>query len=141
MWVPVDIARRTVRKGRSPYTMRLSAAACHSSMSRSMTADEGSRATIAPLSAPTEVPSTRSGTTPRSKSACSMPTSAAPRTPPPPSTKAVVTGARSRGDQLRVLGAHLDHDPVLDPEDQERDQPRDQAEHREGNAPAGPPRE
>ena len=42
-------------------------------VSRSMTAGDGSRATIAPLSAPTEVPSTRSGRMPRSNSARSMP--------------------------------------------------------------------
>ena len=91
MWVPVETARRTVRSGRSPYTSRLEATVCQSSVSRSMTAGDGSRATSAPLRAPTDVPSTRSGSMPRSNSACSIPTSAAPSTPPPPSTNAVVT--------------------------------------------------
>ena len=53
MCVPVATARRTVRSGRSPYTSRVAPAACHSSASRPMTASDGSRATIAPLSAPT----------------------------------------------------------------------------------------
>ena len=61
MWVPVETARRTVRSGRSPYTSRLEATVCQSSVSLSMTAGDGSRATNAPLRAPTEVPSTRSG--------------------------------------------------------------------------------
>ena len=91
MWVPVETARRTVRSGRSPYTSRLCAVAAHSSVSRSTTARSGWRATIAPLRAPTLVPRTRSGTIPRSSSARSMPTSTAPRTPPPPRTNAVVT--------------------------------------------------
>ena len=92
MWVPVDTARRTVRSARSPYTSWPERPALrHRSVSRSMTARDGSRATMAPLSAPTLVPSTRSGTTPRSKRARSIPTSTAPRTPPPPSTNAVVT--------------------------------------------------
>ena len=64
---------------------------------------DGSRATMAPFRAPTDVPSTRSGVMPRSNRACSMPTSTAPSTPPPPSTNAVVT---ADGRQLGVLGAH-----------------------------------
>ena len=89
MWVPVDTARRTVRNGRSE-TARMVSASCHSSVSRSITAGVGSRATIAPFSAPTLVPSTRSGAISTSNSARSIPTSAAPSTPPPPSTNAVV---------------------------------------------------
>src|SRR6478672_5961536 len=118
MWVPEVTARRTVRSGRSPYTSRLRAVAAHSSVSRSTTARSGCRATIAPLSAPTLVPRTRSGTMPRSRSARSMPTSTAPRTPPPPSTKA-----------------------VLGPEGQERDRAADQRHEGEGQVPAGPARE
>ena len=45
-------------------------------------------ALAAPLIAPTEVPHTRSGRTPASSNARTMPTSAAPSTPPPPSTNA-----------------------------------------------------
>src|SRR5688572_9410991 len=131
MWVPVAIARRTVRSGRSPYTSLLDATVCHSSVSRSITARDGSRATIAPLSAPTDVPSTRSGVMPLSNRACSIPTSAAPRTPPPPSTNAVVTA--SGPGQLGVLGAHPLHHPALDPEDDQRDQPGDQVERGEGD--------
>ena len=101
--MPVDTARRTVRSGRSPNTSRLVATVCHRSVSRSITAGDGSRATIAPLRAPTEVPSTRSGVMPRSNRACSMPTSTAPSTPPPPSTNAVVTGyAASSGCSART---------------------------------------
>ena len=60
--MPVETARRTVRSGRSPYTSwPLSLALRHSSVSRSSTAGDGSRATTAPLSAPTLVPRTRSG--------------------------------------------------------------------------------
>ena len=98
MWVPVATARRTVRSARSPYTSwpeRL--APRHRSVRRSITAGEGSRATMAPLSAPTLVPRTRSGVIPRSNRARSMPTSTAPRTPPPPSTNAVVTGSDAFG--------------------------------------------
>ena len=83
-------ARRTVRSGRSPRPRARSRRPCHSSVSRSITAGVGSRATIAPFRAPTLVPSTRSGVMSRSNSARSMPTSAAPSTPPPPSTNAVV---------------------------------------------------
>ncbi len=90
MWVRVETARRTVASGRSPYTSPVWPASRHSPTSRSMTAGVGSLATIAPFSAPTLVPSTRSGVTPRSKSALSIPTSTAPSTPPPPSTSAVV---------------------------------------------------
>ena len=48
----------------------------------------GAASTSAPCSAPTEVPTMRSGFTSRSRSACSIPTSAAPACPPPPSTNA-----------------------------------------------------
>ena len=99
MCVPVDTARRTVRSGRSPYTSRPTDAASHRAVSRSMTAIVGSRATRAPLRAPTDVPSTRSGVISRSNRARSIPTSTAPSTPPPPSTNAVVTAgsyARAR---------------------------------------------
>src|SRR3712207_2690892 len=48
------------------------------------------------------VPSTRSGRTPPSNRACSIPTSAAPRTPPPPSTNAVVMALTVRGPTWSV---------------------------------------
>ena len=54
-----------------------------------------SAATNAPLMAPTDVPTIRSGLTPASDSARSMPTSCAPRMPPPPSTNAVSTPSTS----------------------------------------------
>src|SRR3954464_9197079 len=44
----------------------------------------------APLIAPIEVPTTRSGRTPDSSSARAIPASHAPSRPPPPSTNAVV---------------------------------------------------
>ena len=49
----------------------------------------GSAASSAPFMAPIEVPRIRSGVIPCSSRAASMPTSAAPSTPPPPRTKAV----------------------------------------------------
>src|SRR3954469_23109287 len=102
-----------------------------------MTADEGSRATIAPLSAPTDVPRTRSGVMSFSNNAWSIPTSTAPSTPPPPSTNAVVTAPAPRSGpdggrgQLGVLGTHPGDHPVLDPEDDQRYQARGQVEDRE----------
>jgi hypothetical protein len=66
-----------------------SSSPCHIRASRPA-APAGSAATNAPLIAPIEVPTTRSGRTPASESARSMPTSCAPSSPPPPSTKAVV---------------------------------------------------
>src|SRR5687767_6160799 len=101
-----------------------------------MTARLGSRATIAPFSAPTLVPSTRSGVMSRSNSACSMPTSTAPSTPPPPSTNAVlstplVTEVTLAADELRVLGARALHHAVLDPENQDRNQPGHQHQQHE----------
>ena len=103
-------ARRTVRSGRSP-TPRPRASprpATGRSAARSPPS-VGSRATMAPLSAPTLVPSTRSGMISRSNSARSMPTSTAPSTPPPPSTNAVVMRPlstdcrRAADDELGVL--------------------------------------
>src|SRR4051794_19716089 len=144
-WVPVAMARRTVRSAESPYSCWL--CGCETSrqrsVSRSTTSSLGSRATSAPLRAPTLVPSTRSGVMPRSKSARSMPTSTAPRSPPPPSTNAVVMPpSHERGShELRVLGTHLEVDPVLDPEDQQRDQASDEGEEREADRPARPARE
>src|SRR5512139_3404234 len=144
MWVPVATARRSVRSVLSPYTSPPAATPSHSSVIRSITDSSGSRATSAPLRAPTLVPSTRSGRTSRSSRARSMPTSTAPSTPPPPSTNAVVTRAPSRlrdrgggvaGDQLGVLLLQLEGDPVLDPEDQQRHQPRGQHQQGEGQAP------
>ncbi len=64
----------------------------HVSASRWTIATVGSLATAAPLIAPTDVPTTRSGTIPRSISARSIPTSLAPSCPPPPSTKASMPG-------------------------------------------------
>src|SRR5882672_8327015 len=56
----------------------------------------GSEAKNAPLIAPAEAPTMKSGRTPCSASACSMPTSTAPRLPPPASTNAVLpAGPRS----------------------------------------------
>src|SRR5918995_1609125 len=144
MWVPVDTARRTVRSGRSPYISRLCAVAVHSSVRRSTTPSSGWRATMAPLSAPTLVPSTRSGTMSRSSSARSMPTSTAPRTPPPPSTNAVVTGglaARGGGGGGGRPGPDPGGGPVLGPEAQDRDGAADQGDDRERQVPALPARE
>ena len=60
--MPVDTARRTVRSGAVAVHLAAgSARRRHSSVSRSITARSGSRATSAPLRAPTLVPSTRSG--------------------------------------------------------------------------------
>lgn len=56
----------------------------------------GSEAKNAPLRAPTDVPTIRSGVTPYSDSACNMPTWAAPRLAPPPMTKAIGPGRSKR---------------------------------------------
>jgi len=69
-----------------------SSSPCHIQVSRAAAAG-GSAAMNAPLMAPTEVPTTRSGWMPASVSALSMPTSCAPSNPPPPSTNAVVMRA------------------------------------------------
>jgi hypothetical protein len=58
-----------------------------------------------PLMAPTDVPITMSGRTPALASAQSMPTSWAPRTPPPPSTNAVVTRQPPRVRRYRGAGS------------------------------------
>ena len=69
--------------------------AAHVAASRSRDAgDIPCAATKTALSAPAEVPTSRSGVTPRSPSACSMPTWTAPRLPPPERTKAVVIAGR-----------------------------------------------
>ena len=64
MWVRVDTARRTVRERPLAVHLAGSPAVAPQPTSRSMTAGVGSLATSAPLSAPTLVPSTRSGTMP-----------------------------------------------------------------------------
>ena len=64
--------------------------ACHISARVRMPSTEGSAATKAPLRAPMLVPTTRSGRTPCSARARSIPTWVVPSTPPPPSTNAVV---------------------------------------------------
>ena len=88
-WVP-DRASRASR----PQTLSLNAcrssSPCQRPASRAA-APSGSAATSAPLIAPTDVPTTRSGRMPASDKARSMPTSWAPRMPPPPSTNAVCT--------------------------------------------------
>jgi len=87
-WVP----ERSSRIAR-PHSVSLNASRRssprHFSPSRAA-APAGSAAMKAPLIAPTEVPTTRSGRMPASDSARSMPTSCAPSRPPPPSTNAVV---------------------------------------------------
>src|SRR5918994_5474850 len=87
-WVP-ERARVRTRPNSDPPNASAATPSRHTAAS-SGTAAPGSRwaATNTPLSAPTEVPSTRSGRTPASARAWSMPTSWAPSTPPPPSTKA-----------------------------------------------------
>src|SRR5487761_1436887 len=85
-----DLASRVARPSSVPLNARCRWAPCQSSPSRSA-APAGSAATNAPLIAPTEVPTTTSGTMPASARARSMPTSCAPSTPPPPSTNAVFT--------------------------------------------------
>src|SRR5690606_25212369 len=77
----------------------------HSSSSRATPSTVGSAATKAPLSEPMLVPTTRSGVMSAASNACSMPTWVAPKTPPPPRTKAVMgMGARllRRGVGARV---------------------------------------
>ncbi len=87
-WVP-ERASRTARPNRFSLNASLTASLRHSSPSR-FAEPAGSAATNAPLIAPIEVPTTRSGLIPASASARSMPTSLAPSKPPPPSTNAVV---------------------------------------------------
>ncbi len=85
-WVP-ERASVVTRPNSEPPNASLAAPSRHTWASRD-TAAAGSAATKTPLNAPTEVPRTRSAWIPASASACSMPTSCAPRTPPPPSTNA-----------------------------------------------------
>jgi hypothetical protein len=56
-------------------------------------AGDGSAAKCAPLIAPADAPTMKSGRRPTAASARSMPTSTAPRLPPPASTKAVFDAA------------------------------------------------
>ncbi len=84
-----DRTSRTARLQSFSLNASRSSSPCHIRASR-MAAPSGSAATNAPLSAPMEVPTTRSGRMPASASARSMPTSWAPSRPPPPSTNAVV---------------------------------------------------
>ena len=121
-------ARRTVRSGRSPYTSRLlSLAPRHSSVSRSITASDGSRATIAPLSAPTLVPSTRSGVIAALEErpqhadldrAEDAPAAEHERGRHRRQRLPAADRRTSSGCSARTLG-----DPVLGPEDQQRDGP------------------
>jgi hypothetical protein len=83
---------RTARLQSFSLNARRSSSPCHIRLSRSA-APSGSAATSTPFSAPIEVPTTRSGLTPASASARSIPTSCAPSSPPPPRTNAVVMGA------------------------------------------------
>jgi hypothetical protein len=87
-----DLASRTARPHSFSLNASRSSSPCQSRLSRSA-APDGSAAMNAPLMAPTEVPTTRSGWMPASESALSMPTSCAPSSPPPPSTNAVVMRA------------------------------------------------
>src|SRR5689334_13619854 len=100
----------------------------------------GSLATTSPLTAPTEVPSTRSGVIPRSRSARSMPTSTAPSNPPPPRTTAVRgampvsprSDARGFAGEVGELRAGTTDGARLGPEAEQRDgaeQERDDGEH------------
>ena len=80
----------------------------HRSVSRSTPSRVGFWQSAAPLREPTEQPTTRSGTMPRSSRARSIPTCTAPRFPPPPMTKAVVTvrvAGRSVNPRSRAAGA------------------------------------
>ena len=82
------------------------ASSLHVVSSFSTDATDGLRATAAPCKAPTEVPTMRSGRTPCFMSACSIPTSAAPRCPPPPRTNAMLT--RERLPNRRRTGSGSD---------------------------------
>ena len=92
--VPVR-ARVVTRRSTVPGDRSARFAVRHSSVSRSTPASVGSAAKNAPLIAPTEVPRMTSGWTPLSARARSMPTSWAPRTPPPPRTNATSQTGRS----------------------------------------------
>jgi hypothetical protein len=83
-----------------------------------MAAAVGSVATASPFSAPTLEPTTRSRRMPAPKSARSIPTSAEQRTPPAPSTNAVVVATKAtfsdtdswkprRGPSSRARGHHV----------------------------------
>jgi hypothetical protein len=87
-WVRYLATRAACRTGFSTKTPSRETAS-QTSASRAAPATVGSAATNAPLTAPMLVPRTRSGRTPCSASACTIPTWVAPSTPPPPSTKAV----------------------------------------------------
>ena len=83
MWVPVDTARRTVRSGRSE-TVRIVSASCHRSVSRSITVGVGSRATMAPLRAPTLVPEHQVGGDPHLEQRAQHPDLGRPEHPTAP---------------------------------------------------------
>ena len=100
-WVP-DRTSRTARPSTVSLNTTRRDSPCQSSLSRPA-APSGSAATNAPFTAPIDVPTTNSARTPASASARSIPTSCAPSSPPPPSTKAVVT--------LRRLSVSPDRKP------------------------------
>src|SRR5215472_14757626 len=85
-----DLASRATCPKKVSLNACSSASPCQAPASHAA-APAGSAATNAPLIAPTEVPTTTSGTMPASDRARSMPTSWAPSTPPPPSTNAFST--------------------------------------------------
>src|SRR3954453_12504278 len=89
------------RASTDPAKILLEARSSHTSRNLSTALGDGSAATNAPLIAPTDVPTITSGRTWRSNRACSIPTSAAPSTPPPPRTNAVPPrSAGTRGDGM-----------------------------------------
>ena len=64
----------------------------------------------APLIDPIEVPTTMSGRISASANALTMPTSAAPRRPPPPNTKATRSGVLTSA-MSAMVGGYPDHGP------------------------------
>ena len=88
-WVRVRTSL-VARPKKEPENTPLAERVAQVVVSRSTVAGDGSAANAAPLSAPTDVPTTRSGRTPCSRRARSIPTSAAPMCPPPPSTNAII---------------------------------------------------
>src|SRR6266511_211491 len=117
-WVP-ERASVLTRPNSEPRNASPAAPSRHTRASRgTAAAGSGSAATNTPVTAPTEVPRIRSGRMPASASAWSMPTSCAPSTPPPPSTKAIscrccaTPPPRVRSNAIAVGTALSDRRPV-----------------------------
>jgi hypothetical protein len=101
--------RVLIRPSTDPPKMCREANSSHTARNWSTALGAGSAATSAPLIAPTDVPTIRSGRTWSSNKACSIPTSAAPSTPPPPRTNAAPPRPAGTCGEAMAASRHTRH--------------------------------